>query len=248
MVAGERELAYDSGAPGASVSLPYAPHMWAGGQQEVNEQWKWMGNSMLAVRFTPDNSTLKVLLNVRFYVTGDLEPFNVWVFDSYRIFLTYGRGLGSSPGSGVISRVYSWQVKPVSVGWVSLNVTDVEYPIFLPDDFYVAIEFTSQNGKLGVDTIGTNSARSWVVQNQSTNGWITYSAYANQHGLPDGNFMIRADVSPIYNMISQRTTTTSALLGFPLAIAFPAVTVLTVLIVVAVGVWQMGRRRQTKQR
>ena len=221
MVKSERELAYDSGTPGASVSLPYIPQMWAGGDQEVNEQYKWIGNSMLAVRFTPDNSTLQILLGVRFYITGDLASFNVWVFDSNRIFLTYGRGPGSAPGSSVITRVYSWTVTPVSTGWVSLNVTDVTYPIFLPGDFYVALEFTSQNSKLGLDTIGAISARSWVVHNQTTDGWIAYSTYAKQNGLPDGNLMIRADVSPIYNMMNEATTTTGAAQVFPLTVVFP---------------------------
>ncbi len=245
MVAGEHELAYDSGTPGTSISLPYAPHMWVGGTQEVNEQWEWIANSMLAVRFTPEKSTLQMLLDVRFYVTGDLGSFNVWVLDSYGNFLNYGKS-DAAPGSTVISRVYSWTVKPVSIGWVSLNVTKVDYPIFLPDDFYVAIEFTSQNSKLGVDTIGTNSARSWVVQNQTTNGWIAYSTYANQYGLRDGNFMIRADISPIYDMTNHATATPGPAQETPLAVAFRAGMALAVLTVVALGVWQVGKRRQTK--
>ena len=173
-VTGERELAYDSGTPGGSASLPYNPHTWAGGAEEINEAYTWMGSSMLAVRFTPNNSTLQILLGVRFYITGHLESFNVWVLDSNRIFLTYGRGTGSAPGSGVISRVYSWTVTPVSIGWVNLNVTDATYPIFLPGDFYVAVQFTSQNGSLGVDTSGPRSDRSWVVDNQTESGWVPY--------------------------------------------------------------------------
>ena len=97
-VAGEHELAYDSGTPGASVSLPYNPHMWAAGAEEINEEYSWVGNSMLAVRFTPGNSTLQMLLGVRFYVTGHLQSFNVWALDSDRNFLTRA-GLGSAPGS-----------------------------------------------------------------------------------------------------------------------------------------------------
>jgi hypothetical protein len=244
MVAGERELAYDSGTAGDTVSLPYVPHLWVGGDEEVNQQYQWIGNSMLAVRFTPDNSTLQMLLGVRFYVTGDFESFNVWVFDSNRNFLTYGRG-PSAPGSQLVSRVYRWAVTPVSIGWVSLNVIDVAYPIFLPDDFYVAIEFTvAQRPRLGVDIIGPNSARSWIAQNQTANGWTAYSTYAKQHGLPDGNLMIRAVVSPIYNLINGTTTTTGTAQEFPFAIVSSAT--VTIFAVAAVGIWQVGKRRRTK--
>jgi hypothetical protein len=248
MVAGERELAYDGGTAGDAVSLPYVPRIWVGGDEEVNQQYQWIGNSMLAVRFTPDNSTLQMLLGVRFYVTGDLESFNVWVFDLNRNFLTYGLGSSPAPGSQIVSRVYQWTVTPVSIGWVSLNVTDAAYPIFLPDDFYVAIEFTvAQKPQLGVDTIGPSSARSWVAQNQTATGWIAYSTYAKQHGLPIGNLMIRADVSPLYNLTNGTTTTTGSAQEFPLSIVFPGATLLAILAVAAVGVWQVGKRRHTKQ-
>ena len=247
-VAGERELAYDSGTPGASVSLPYVPQTWAGGFQEVNQEWTWTGSSMLAVRFTPDNSTLQMLLGVRFYIPTDLESFNVWVLDSNRVFLTYGRGTGSAAGSSVISRVYSWTVTNAPIGWVSLNVTDADYPIFLPGDFYVAVQFTSQSTKLGVDTTGKISARSWVVQNQTIIGWIPYSTYAKQNGLPDGNLMIRALISPIYALSHWENTTTNAAQaqGLPMAVVFSAGTILPLLAVLVVGVWQVRKRGHDK--
>ena len=246
-VAGEHELAYDSGTPGASVSLPYLPHPWAGGAEEVNEQYQWVGSSMLAVRFTPDNSTLQMLLGVRFYLTGHLESFNVWVLDSDRSFLTYGRAFNAA-GSQVVTRIYTWTVTPVSVGWVSLNVTDAAYPIFLPGEFYVAIEFNSQNASLGVDTRGAISNRSWFVGNQTDSGWVAYSSYAEQHGLPDGNLMIRADISPIYDLTHWTNATTSAAQSqeFPLTIVFPAGAVLAVLVVATVGVWQVRKHRHTE--
>ena len=248
MVAGEHELAYDSGTPGASVSLPYVPHTWAGGDEEVNEQYEWIGNSMLAVRFTPDNSTIQMLLGVRFYITGDLASFNVWLFDSGRDFLTYGRAFNAA-GSQVVTRVYSWTVTPVSIGWVNLNVSDRTYPIFLPGDFYVAVEFTTaQKPTLGLDTLGAKSNRSWFVDNQSAIGWVAYSSYAKQHGLPDGNLMIRADISPLYTLGHWTNATTSSAQSqvFPLGIIMPAGTVLAVLAVAAVGVWQVGKRRHVK--
>ena len=245
-VAGEHELAYDSGTPGASVSLPYVPHMWAGGDEEVNEQYQWIGNSMLAVRFTPDNSTIQMLLGVRFYITGNLASFNVWLFDSTRSFMTYGRPFNAA-GSQVVTRIYSWTVTPVSTGWVNLNVTDADQTIFLQDDFYVAVEFTAaQKPTLGLDTLGAKSNRSWFVDNQSAIGWVAYSSYAKQHGLSDGNLMIRADISPIYDLThwTNASTRTVQSQEFPLSVVFPAGVVLAVLLVAVVGVWIVGKRRQ----
>jgi hypothetical protein len=204
---------------------------------------------MLAVRFTPDKSTLQMLLAVRFYIMGDLESFNVWVLDSNRIFMAYLPP--SDPGdvpAQIQSPVYSWTVTPASIGWVTLNVTSALNPIFLTDDFYVAIGFTvAEKPALGVDTTGARSNRSWFVDNQSDTGWVAYSPYAQQHGLPDGNLMIRAVTSPIFDLVRNTMTTTTMHAAqsheFPLAILFPAGTVLAILAVAAVGVRQVRKRR-----
>ena len=241
MATQEHEVAYDSGIPGGSVSLPYAPRRWAGGILEVNMQHEWIGNSMLAVRFTPDNSTVQMLLRVRFYITGDLESFNVWLFDSSRQFITYARAFGSDLGSQYVSDVYCWNVTPASIGWVDLNVMSAVNPIFVADDFYVAIEFTvDQKPSLGVDTAGPRSNRGWFVDNQSINGWVEYSTYAEQHGLPQGNLMIRAVIAPL----TEVTTTTTAANSAPPGWKLPTATALAVLFLAVIGVWQVRKRRQ----
>jgi hypothetical protein len=239
----ERELAYDNGTVGGSASLPYVPHRWSGGAEEVNEEYQWIGNSMFAVRFTPDIRDVEILLGVRFYIAGDPESFRVWILDSNRIFLTNIRGyFGPAPGSQLISSVRSWTVTPTSTGWNYLNVTDVADPMFIADDFYVAIEFTAaQKPRLGVDTASPISNRGWYVDNQSTTGWIEYSTYAKEHGLAMGNLMIRASVSPIYNMTRGTTT-----LSTGISLEMPASIVLVILVAAAIGVWQIGKRRQVK--
>jgi hypothetical protein len=251
VAAQEYEIAYDSGTPGGSVSLRYAPHEWAGGIVRDAGQGgnDFMANRMLAVRFTTDNNEMQHLLGARFYITGDLHNFSVRLFDSDRVFM-------SPPWqeNQIVSLVYSWTVTPTSIGWVYLNATSFlrggTAPIFVSGDFYFAIEFTvDQKPKLGVDTVGPRSNRYWFVDNQSTTGWIQYSAYALQHGLPDGNLMIRAVTESITAPIVTtfflttsaiplwKTTTsmTSALAGW----GFPAAIALTVLVIlsVIVGVW-----------
>jgi len=74
------------------------------------------------------------------------------------------------------------------------------YPIFVAGDFYVAMQpLTAGGPALGVDTSGARSDRGWVISTEGTSGWFGYSQYAQQHGLPDGNLMIRAVLSPVYN-------------------------------------------------
>jgi len=236
----EREIAYDNGTPGGSVSLPYTPTTWAGGLQEKEERNVWIANQLLAVRFTSDNRTVQMLRRVRFYLTGDLASFNVYAFDSYRQFFTYLHGyFGPSPGSSYLSGVHSWTVTPASIGWNDLNVTELVNPIFISGDFYVAMEITvSERPRLGVDTTGPMSNRSWIVENQSEHGWIEYSAYATQNGLPDGNLMIRAVIGPLYTNTTTSTPSATPAWQVPTSIAF------AISLVVAVGVWQVRKRRQ----
>jgi hypothetical protein len=252
-VAGEHELAYDSGTPGAAVSLPYNPHEWAGPPDEGSaaDVGVWMANRMLAVRFSSDNSTEQMLVGVRFYIAGDLQSFNVWLFDSQGAFImthpyVSDESGGYNPGDVPTPTPFTWTVTPASIGWVYLNTTSTFDPVFVVGDFYVAIEFTvSQKPALGVDTTGPRSNRGWFVDNQTDSGWVPYSSYAEQHGLPDGNLMIRADISPIYDLTHWENTTTSAAQSqkFPLAIVAPAGTLLAVLVVAVVGVWQVRKRR-----
>lgn len=216
-------MAYDSGTPGGAVSLPSAPQRWSGGSDFGAEgsPFVWIGNQMLAVRFTPNIHTVEMLLGFRFYIAEDPESFNVWLFDSNRLFMSYAQSDSCviSPVSWAIpcdlkslsSDVpYRWTVTPTSTGWVYLNVTDFWTPILITNDFYVAIEFTiDQKPRLGVDTIGPSSSRGWFVGNQSTQGWVKYSTYAEQHGFPDGNLMIRTVATFLPEVITTETTQTS---------------------------------------
>jgi hypothetical protein len=235
----EMEIAYDSGTLGGSVTLPYSSHLYTGGQEEVNMKSTWMGNSMLAVRFTPGNGTeVRKLVGVRFYVTGDLTSFNVWLFDSYRQFMIYSLKEGPMGGSAPISRVFRWTVTPASIGWVYCNVTSEEHPLLVSDDFYAAIEFTvAQKPSLGVDTGGQGSNRSWFAENQSSNGWFEYATYANQHGFPSGNLMIRIVTAPLFEATTKTTTTEGVSIGWTLPAA------VGVLVVAAVGVWLLRKSR-----
>jgi len=197
---------------------------------------------------TPDNSTLQMLLGVRFYVTGDLASFNVWVFDSYRDFLTYGRAFNAA-GSQVVTRVYGWTVTPGSIGWVNLNVTDRTNPIFFQVTSMLPSSSPLPRNPHWVSTLlvqRVTVAGSSTIQ--SAIGWVAYSSYAKQHGVPDGNLMIRADISPLYALGHWTNATTSSAQSqvFPLGIVMPAGTVLAVLAVAAVGVWQVGKRRHVK--
>jgi len=245
VAAQEQQIAYDNGIPGGSVSLPYTPTEWAGGLTEKDLRGVWVGNHLLAVRFTSDNSTMRTLLRVSFYIAAGLESFNVWAFDSDRNFLTYSRGYSGpsqNAGSQYISGVLSWTVTPASIGWVDLNVSNFSNPIFVSGDFYVAIEFTvDQEPRLGVDTTGPKSNRSWVVENQTANGWIPYSTYAEQYGLTDGNLMIRAVTGPLFTNTTGNTTTstTRATPGWEL----PTSIAITIYLVAAVVVWQVRKRR-----
>jgi hypothetical protein len=190
------ELAYDNGVPTGSVSLPYTPTMWAGGEPEKQERNVWIGNQMLAVRFTTDNGSVEMLRLLRFYIAGDLHSFNVYAFDSDQNFFLYYRHFGPSEGSQYVSDIYTWTATPNSTGWVDLNVTSWN-SIFVRGNFYIAVEFTvAEKPRLGVDTTGPESNRSFLVANMSS--WIGYSSYAEQHQLPAGSLMIRAEVAPVY--------------------------------------------------
>ena len=242
--------------------MPYAPHVWNGGSDNGagGAPFEWIGNQMLAVRFTPNNNTVEMLQGFRFYIAGDLESFNVWLFDSNRLFIGYTQSdtcdispsSWTNPRDSLFSTIpYRWTVTPTSTGWVYLNVTDYWNPILITNDFYVAIEFTiDQKPRLGVDTIGPSSKRSWFVANESDAGWIEYPTYAEQHGLPDGNLMIRTVTTSLPKVsttnktqtstqTSTRTPTISAAIqmspipGWPLLIS----TTLACL-TLAVGVWQ----------
>ena len=240
--ANEREVAYDNGTPVGSVSLPYAPHRWTGGTEEDEDYPNvWIANSMLAVRFTADNSTVQVLKGARFFITGSLADFRVWVFDSDREFFAALHGhAGPNAGSQFSSNVPSWTVTPASVGWVYVNVTDMSNPIFVSGDFYIAIEFTvSEQPGLGVDTTGPKSNRGWFVGNQTINGWVEYSDYARQQGLPDGNLMIRALIAPLYGVVNTTTIPTSAVSASELLVLITVV----IVIVVTIGIWQVLKRR-----
>jgi len=242
----EHEIAYDNGSPAGSVSLPYTPTTWSGGEPEKQERDVWIGNQMLAVRFTSDNSTVEMLRRVRFYVTGDLQSFNVYAFDSDRQFFIFYLNFNLySPGSQEVSRVHSWTVTPLSTGWVDLDLTGETNPIFVAGDFYVAAQFTvAQMPKLGVDTTGLKTDRSWLVKNQTEWGWISYSTYAEQHGLADGNLMIRAVVARIPQGTNESTSiapnTNNAAPTSELFLAIPA----AILVVASIGIWWVGKRRK----
>jgi hypothetical protein len=238
--AAEQEISYDSGTPGGSVSLPYSPSRWRAGQEEVNEKFSWLGNSMLAVRFTPDNSTgIQMLLGVRFYILGDLANISVFLFDHYGDFMVYPIISGPPGGSQLLSRVYRWRMAPTSTGWVDVNVTDAMNPVFVSDDFYVAAEFNvAQKPSLGVDTSGPRSDRSWFVDNQTANGWVKYSDYAKQHGAPDGNLMIRALTIPVAEVGAAAKAAKNA----PPDWIIPIVGLTVVLIVAAVAVLVLRKR------
>jgi uncharacterized protein len=249
VAAQEREIAYDNGTPGGSVSLPYAPHMWAGGIVRESGQGgnDFIANRMLAVRFTADAGNVEEVLGARFFIAGDLQSFNVYLFNSNRVFM-------SPPWreNQIVSLVYSWTVTPTSIGWVNLNVSSNVWPIYVSGDFYFAIEFTvGEKPRLGVDTIGPRSNRGWFVDNQTVTGWTEYSAYAGRNGLPDGNLMVRAVIgSPLFGVANTTTNTTTntatnaptnitgALLGW----GIPASIALAALAVIMVGVLQMRRR------
>jgi hypothetical protein len=242
-VATQVEIAYDSGTLGDSVSLPYTSQTWVGGQQEVNMRYTWTGNSMLAVRFTPGNgSEVRKLVGLRFYITGTLARFNVWILTPDRQFLVYNLKEGPPGGSAVINMVYSWTVTPTSTGWVYCNVTS-EHTIFVSDDFYAAIEFPlgSQQESLGVDKGGQKSDRSWFAKNQTVEGWFEYSAYAEQHGLPVGNLMVRAVTTPVYE-VTTTTTTKNTIVEWEL----PTAVALAILVVATIGVWLIRRRRKAE--
>jgi hypothetical protein len=118
------------------------------------------------------------------------------------------------------------------------------------DDFYVAIEFpVGQKPGLGVDITGPRSNRNWFVGNQTVEGWIEYSAYAKQHGTPDGNLIIRAVVSTVFNPTNGTTTTAStttsttsnsknAASTSELLLAIPT----GILVIAAIGIWQLRKR------
>jgi hypothetical protein len=197
---------------------------------------------MLAVRFTPGNSEALKLLGARFYIEGELHSFDVFLFDSYKVFMSPG-----PKGSQAVSYVYRWTVTPVSIGWVYLNMSsDPENPIYVSDDFYIAIAFTiDQNPRLGVDTIGPRSNRGWFVDNQTEIGWIPYSTYAEQNRLTDGNLMIRAVVGPLYENTTPTATTTATATAAASAWGFIA-TGLGVLAVAAVGVRHVRKNRQIR--
>jgi len=263
----EREIAYDGGTPGGSASVPYAPHMWSGGSDNGagGGPFLWIGNQMLAVRFTPSVNAVEMLLGFRFYIAGDLASFNVWLFDSNRLFIGYAQydTCDISPYSwanpcdltSLSSDIpYRWTVTPTSIGWAYLNVTDFWNPIFITNDFYVAIEFTvDQKPRLGVDTIGPRSSRGWFVANESDAGWIEYSAYSEQHGLPDGNLMIRTLTTSLPKASTTETTQTSTQTPsqpstIPATIQTNAIPEWALLIstalaclIVAVGVWHIRK-------
>jgi hypothetical protein len=241
--AGEQEISYDSGTPGASVSLPYSPSRWRAGQEEVNFMNSWLGNSMLAVRFTPDNSTgIQMLLGVRFYILGDFANFSVFLFDHSGDFMIYSLVSGPPGGSQLLSRVYRWDVMPTSNGWVDVNLTQAQNPVFVSDDFYVAAEFNvAQKPSLGVDTTGPRSDRSWFIDNQTANGWTKYSDYAKQHGVPDGNLMIRALTIPVAEVGAAAKAARAAENATP-SWVLPIAGLIVVLIVAAVAVLTLRKR------
>jgi hypothetical protein len=254
----EREIAYDNGTPGGSVSLPSAPQRWSGGSDHSDDEnpFVWIGNQILAVRFTQNRNTVQMLLGVRFYIAGDPESFNVWLFNSDKFFVSGPQwDAANTCGLPDFSYVpYKWTVTPTSTGWVYLNVTDSQYPVIVAGDFYVAIEFTiAQQPSLGVDTTGPRSNRGWFVANESDSGWIEYSTYAEHHGLPDGNLMIRSVTTswpevgttktaqtstqtPTQTTTISTTIQTSAMPGWTLLIS----TAFTCLIV-AIGLWHTRR-------
>jgi uncharacterized protein len=257
VAAQDHEIGYDSGTPGGSVSLAYAPHMWAGGIVRESGQGgnDFIANRMLAVRFTAEAGNVEELLGARFYIAGDMQSFNLYLFNSNRVFM-------SRPWreNQIVSPVYCWTVTPTSIGWVDIDVSSNVWPIYVSGDFYFAIEFTvGQKPMLGVDTIGPRSDRGWFVDNQTVTGWIEYSAYAGRNGLPDGNLMVRAVVgSPLFGVANTTANTptntltntpTNTLTNTPTNITgalpgwgIPALIALAALVVVMVGVLQMRRR------
>jgi hypothetical protein len=174
---------------------------------------------------------------------SDLASFRVWVLDSDGAFFTSLRNhVGPNAGSQLSSDVPSWTVTPASAGWVNVNVTDLSNPIIISGDFYLAIEFTtSQQPRLGIDTTGPKSNRGWFIGNQTVSGWIEYSAYARQQGLPDGNLMIRALTAPLYDTATTTTNTSGAATTRDLTFAIPA----AIIIIAAGVVLQLARRRRS---
>jgi hypothetical protein len=148
----------------------------------------WIGHDMFAANFTPPSGGM-MLLGARVYVTGDLAPFKIRLFDSDEHMYTYIRPQGTFD----LYFGWQWTVTPTVTGWVDVNVSNAE--IYVWSSFYVAVEFTvDMKPGVGLDT--TNSQdRGWFIGNHTT--WIPYSSFAKSHNLPDGNVMIRALVAPI---------------------------------------------------